>query len=190
MALDTTGKQVKLIEKIEADIHKDAVTDRVDTHTADLTVTCDCSLEEFFYGSSKKVKFARNSVLADGKTKSIDQNASKEIEVKPGMLAGTVLRFRGEGNHDPGRHIGDLVITLCEQPHAKFMRSGNDLVYRHEISLGDALTSEAIEFETIDRELIKYRSESIINPKTTKLFRGKGMPIHTTDPLAPLTGSQ
>ena len=51
VALDETGKQVKMIKKIEADIHKDAVTERVDTHCEDLCITCDCTLEEFFSGS-------------------------------------------------------------------------------------------------------------------------------------------
>jgi DnaJ-class molecular chaperone len=34
--------------------------------------------------------------------------------------------------------------------------------------------------------VIKYRSEQIINPKTMKVFRGKGMPIYSDDPLSPL----
>ena len=51
VALDKDGKQVKFIEKIEADIHKDAITERVDIQTADLCVSCECTLEEFFYGS-------------------------------------------------------------------------------------------------------------------------------------------
>jgi hypothetical protein len=49
-ALDAHGKQVKLIEKIETDVHLNAVTERAETHAADLNISCSCTLEEFFYG--------------------------------------------------------------------------------------------------------------------------------------------
>ena len=66
------------------------------------------------------------------------------------------------------------------------MRNGNDLILRHEIDLFDALLSEGVEIKTLDGETIKFRSEQIITPKTTKVFKGKGMPIYSDDPLAPL----
>lgn len=60
------------------------------------------------------------------------------------------------------------------------------MIYRHEIDLGDALLSEAIELTTIDGEILKYRSEQIITPTSVKVFRGKGMPIYSDDPLSTL----
>ena len=101
VALDETDKQVKLIEKIETDIHKDAVTERAETHAADLNVECQCTLEEFFYGCQKTVSFTRSLVCADGKTEYFAVKSKKEIEVKPGMCDGTVLRFKGEGTETP-----------------------------------------------------------------------------------------
>ena len=59
IALDETGKQVKMIERIESDLHKDAVTARKDTHAADLKINWSCSLLEFFYGSTKLISFNR-----------------------------------------------------------------------------------------------------------------------------------
>ena len=67
-ALDSSGKQVKLVEKIESDFHKDALTARADTHTADLTVDCECTLEEFFFGCQKEVAYTRKCLHADGKS--------------------------------------------------------------------------------------------------------------------------
>lgn len=110
-ALDATGKQVKLIEKIEADIHKDALTERADTHTADLTVDCECTLEEFFFGSQKEIAYTRNCLHADGKSEWIIKS-KRQIEIKPGMKDGTELRFKGEGSQQFGKHVGDLVIRL------------------------------------------------------------------------------
>lgn len=96
--MDGKGKQIKMIEKIAADIHKDAVTERADTHVQDLCITCACTLEEFFFGSQKELTFRRNLVMPDGKTKFYDNKALKVIHVKPGMKEGTVYRFKGEGD--------------------------------------------------------------------------------------------
>lgn len=68
IALDDTGKQVKMIEKIESDLHKDAVTDKSQTHAEDLCISCSCSLKEFFYGSTKTLTFAKVTTLGDGRT--------------------------------------------------------------------------------------------------------------------------
>ena len=184
--MDANDKQVKLIEKIETDIHKDAVTERAQTHAPDLHVECHCTLEEFFYGCQKTVSYNRSLVCADGKTEYFAVKTKKEIVVKPGMCDGTVLRFKGEGTETPTTKQGDLVVTLKQREHPKFVRVGNDLIYRHQINLFDALLSEGVEFETLDGEVIKYRSEQIVGPKTTKVFKGKGMPIYSDNPLSPL----
>ncbi len=97
IALDETGKQVKMIEKIESDLHRDAITERKDTHAPDLKVSCSCTLLEFFYGSTKTLSFSRVITHGDGKTQE-EVSVEKEIEVKPGMKPGTVLRFISEGN--------------------------------------------------------------------------------------------
>ena len=82
--------------------HKDAVTERKDIHAADLQVTWSCTLLEFFYGSTKTIHFkktVRQEDAAAGRAWSETVDVSKEIEIKPGMKPGTVLRFVGEGNH-------------------------------------------------------------------------------------------
>ena len=68
IALDETGKQVKMIERIESDLHKEAVTERVDTHAADLKIVWSCSLLEFYYGSTKVIAFKRTTTQGDGVT--------------------------------------------------------------------------------------------------------------------------
>ena len=111
IALDETGKQVKMIERIESDLHKDAVTERVNTHAPDLKIKCSCTLLEFFYGSTKMLSFSRVTTQGDGMTQK-RVHVEKEIEVKPGMKPGTVLRFVGEGNSPNSRLTGDLVVTI------------------------------------------------------------------------------
>ena len=139
IALDETGKQVKMIERIESDLHREAITERKDTHAADITVACTCTLLEFFYGSTKQIKYMRTVTLGDGQT--MEQvGASLEIEIKPGMKPGQVLRFAGLGDHPKDRLKGDLVVKIEQEEHESIRRVGDNLVYRHKISLVDALT--------------------------------------------------
>lgn len=114
IALDGKGQQIQLVEKIENDIHKDAVTTREETHAPDLEVTCECTLEEFFYGSSKTVEYRKEVLQASGN--SITETANRNIEVKPGMKNGTRLLFVGEGSRPSNQLQGNLVISLVEKP--------------------------------------------------------------------------
>lgn len=91
-----------MIERIESDLHRDAVTDRSDIRADDLKVNWTCTLLEFFYGSTKKIAFHRTVRLDDTENGSYlmkTEEVLKEIEIKPGMKPGTELRFVGEGNH-------------------------------------------------------------------------------------------
>lgn len=66
------------------------------------------------------------------------------------MQDGTVMRFAGQGNHPNNRLVGDLVITIREEKHESIRRMGDNLIYRHKISLADALTITVIDFTTLD----------------------------------------
>ena len=174
-----------MIEKIESDLHRDAITERAETHAADLQIKCSCTLLEFFYGSTKIITFSRKIVQGDGNTEA-NETIEKSIEVKPGMKPGHVLRFVGEGDRRSSCLTGDLVVTIEQEDHDSIRRNGDDLIYRHKISLADALTISVIDFETLDGERIKYRPDEIISPQLQKIFYGKGMPVYSDDPLSPV----
>jgi DnaJ-class molecular chaperone len=88
----------------------------------------------------------------------------KEIQIMPGMRDGTELRFVGWGNDPAIKRAGDLVVILRRAEHKTLEREGDDLIYKHKISLADALTSAPVQFETLDGEIIKYRPDEVINP--------------------------
>ena len=90
-------------------------------HAADLKITCTCTLLEFFYGSAKKLNYRRKVTQGDGQTDS-SESVEKEIEVKPGMQPGTVLRFKGEGDSPANRLTGDLVVTIEQSEHETIRR--------------------------------------------------------------------
>ena len=72
VALDEQGRQVKLLKKIESDLHKDAITERDQLFTKDLQVSCSCTLDEFFVGSTKELKFDGIKLLGDGRSTEIE----------------------------------------------------------------------------------------------------------------------
>lgn len=185
VALDEDGKQVKLINKIESDLHKDAVTERCDTHAKDLEVTTECTLKEFMEGCTKRIMVSRNKTLGDGKTVSFE-TIQKEIDIKPGMRPGHKMRFVGEGHCNPNDKTGDLIVTVGQIDHPSIRRVGDNLIYRHKICLSDALSATAVEFNTLEGEIIKFRPDDIITPEFQKVFEGKGMPIYNDNPLSPL----
>lgn len=162
IALNEKGQQIKLAEKIENDIHKDAITERNATHACNLVVSCECTLEEYFYGSTKTVEFDCERLVPCNK--STFETVVREIEIKPGMKDGTRLHFVGEGNRPTDKLRGDLEIVLSQTPHAKYRREGNNLVYKHDISLLDALTMAPFEFKTLDGKLFKITPDEIISP--------------------------
>lgn len=172
-----------MLEKIESDLHKDAITDRCKIVSADLHVKCECTLEEFFHGSTKEIVYFKERAVAKG---SVKEEAVREIEIKPGMKAGMQMRFPGEGNTLTNMKVGDLVVTIEAAAHSCLRRDGDDLIYRHRICLADALSMAVVEFKTLEGEVIKFRPDQVITPEFTKVLSCKGMPIYNDNPLSPL----
>lgn len=157
----------------------------------DLVLNVQCTLKEFFYGATKRVKYTRQNYKSVGHNETAlqEQNVTrvtKDIFILPGMREGMTLRFPEEGNHTDLKRVGDLVIVLHKAEGEEMARSGNDLIYLHKISLLDALTSAPTQFTTLDGEIIKFAADEVINPNTQKVFKGKGMPVYNENPLSAL----
>lgn len=175
-----------MLNKIESDLHKDAVTDRAQTHEVDLHIDVTCTLKELMTGCSKAFPVYRKLTMGDGMSTYDQMDGQKEIDIKPGMKPGTQLRFVGEGHQPANKKAGDLVVHVNQIEHESIRRVGDDLIYRHKINLKDALTAAAVEFKTLEGEIIKFRPDEIITPEFQKVFEGKGMPIYNDNPLSPL----
>ena len=109
------------------------------------------------------------------------------------MSAGTVLRYKGEGNEQYKLPSTDLVITLVDEKSDENIsevakqtkRRGNDLIYTCKISLKKALNAEPITVKTLDDRIIKVPVDSIVTPRTVIKVDGEGMIIRdeSVDPL-------
>lgn len=49
-----------MVQKIESDLHKNYVTDKSIRET-DLVLNVQCTLKEFFYGATKRIKYTRQT---------------------------------------------------------------------------------------------------------------------------------
>ena len=117
-----------MIEKIESDVHKDAITERNQTHEADLTISCECTLEEFFHGSTKELKFERKRLLGDERTVE-NEIVRKEIEIKPGTQPGSIHRIASKGmSRLRGATRVDLYIHIGIEIPSKLSKKESELL--------------------------------------------------------------
>ena len=124
-----------------------------------IEVTVPTTLQEFYNGCFKTVSFEKQIVSLDGKSISKIQ-ATKEIEIKPGMDVQNSYSFVGEGHQQPGRSPSNLYIYFKYEPTdssspdfkvtQRYTRMKNDLLYRHKISLQDALLCSPVKIPLLD----------------------------------------
>ncbi|GAQ90910.1 DnaJ heat shock family protein [Klebsormidium nitens] len=134
-----------------------------------------CSLEELYTGSTRKMKISRQIADPSGKTMTVDEILT--IEVKPGWKKGTKITFPEKGNEQPGVVPADLVFIIDEKPHPTFKRDGNDLVTTLRISLAQALGDYTISVKTLDGRTLTIPANEVITPTTEKVVPREGMPI-------------
>jgi DnaJ family protein B protein 4 len=134
-----------------------------------------CTLEELYLGTTKKMKITKTLVDPSGKAMPVEKILT--INVKPGWKEGTKITFEKEGDEKPGQEPADIIFILKETPHPRFKRVGNDLHYTATITLKQALTNPVIEVETLDKRKIRIPINEIIKPDTKQIIPNEGMPI-------------
>eukprot|EP00794_Sanderia_malayensis_P011840 gene11840-13070_t len=142
----------------------------------DLLVT----LEELYHGCVKKIKITKQVLNNDGLT---TRNHEKilTIEVKKGWKEGTKVIFANEGDQRPGRIAADIIFRIKDKKHDYFTRdSDNNILYKAKINLRDALCGAVLTVPSLDGHHLHVRLSDVINPNTTKVVTGKGLPLPRT----------
>lgn len=100
------------------------------------------------------------------------------ITVPMGAEDGMQLTLRGEGNAPEGGHgsYGDLFVIIVEEENNKFLRTGDDLRCKIDISIPNALLGCKKNVETIDGKTLSTNIPPCIDDGTEIMFRGYGMP--------------
>ncbi|CAN1240465.1 DnaJ homolog subfamily B member 13 [Linum grandiflorum] len=141
----------------------------------------DCTLEELFYGCTKKVKVTRDVLTDRGyicPKQIVQEEEILSIEVKPGWRKGTKITFEGMGNERPGAEPADVTFVIAEKRHSLFRREGDDLEIAVEIPLVQALTGCDISIPLMSEtgETMNLMIQDVIYPGYKKVIPGQGMP--------------
>lgn len=145
------------------------------------------TLKEFYNGCVKTVNFEKQVLCLDGKSV-VRQNFNKQIVIKPGMEQEQTLSFKGEGHQIPGQPASNLFISFVEvPPHPStedfnvtscYRRNKNDLFFRKEISLQEAINCRPVKIPLLNGRKILLAIDQVITPKTIKKIAGEGMQVY------------
>ncbi|XP_067322549.1 dnaJ homolog subfamily B member 13 isoform X2 [Anolis sagrei] len=93
------------------------------------------SLEDLFYGCTKKIKISRRVMNEDGHASTI-KDKILTIDVQPGWKQGTRITFPQEGDQGPNIIPADIIFIVKEKIHPRFKRDEDNLIYVAKIPLG------------------------------------------------------
>jgi len=132
------------------------------------------TLEDLYTGAKKKMKINRKKF--DAKGQRTKEEKILEMDIKPGLKAGSKIKFSGVGDETDGGSQ-DLHFIVTEKPHKDFKREGDDLRTIIELDLKEALTGWERRVKTIDGREVPVRGGGPTQPGSIQTFPGQGMPI-------------
>merc|ERR1719342_1093665 len=99
-----------------------------------------------------------------------------EIELDKGCPSDFRKVFYGEGDHEPGKEPGDIVIQLEEKEHSTFQRHGKDLTLKLDINVSEALCGMKRTLKTlVGRNIVLTTAPGeIIKQAAIKMIKGEG----------------
>ncbi|EXJ81181.1 DnaJ like subfamily B member 4 [Capronia epimyces CBS 606.96] len=131
------------------------------------------SLEDLYKGTHKKMKIKRKTFNSQGQRTTEDKIL--EMDIKPGLKAGSKIKFSGVGDQEEGGSQ-DLHFIVAEKPHATLVRDGDNLKTMVELDLKEALTGWQRTVTTIDGKQLKVSGAGPTQPGYEERFPGLGMP--------------
>jgi DnaJ family protein B protein 4 len=130
------------------------------------------TLEDIFKGAHKKMKIKRKTFNASGQRTTEDKIL--EMDIKPGLKAGSKIKFSGVGDQEEGG-TQDLHFIVVEKPHPTLTRDGDDLRTTIELDLKEALTGWKRTVTTIDGKQLNVSGSGPTQPGYEERFPGLGM---------------
>jgi molecular chaperone DnaJ len=100
-----------------------------------------------------------------------------EVDIPAGIHDGQRIRLSGEGHAGAlGGRAGDVYVGVRVRPDERFVRDGNDVVSRVDLTIVEAALGASVEVETLDGP-VQVEFEPGTQPGETKTLRGRGMPV-------------
>ena len=131
------------------------------------------TLAEVYNGAVKTVGYTRKLLKEDGTT--MDEAVETELYVKPGSEEGLIETLEGQG--DQGVHVlpGDVEIMLVVLPDPLWSREGDNLLYKHTMSLKEALCGKVVPVPTFDGRELAVPATQIVAPGDSLTVPGEGI---------------
>ncbi len=116
-------------------------------------------------------------VICKGEGRKFQTNLVK-FSVHPGIISGTRLRMRGQGEapNSFSGSPGDLFIEIDVEPHPWFERDGPDLLMALPLSFADLLLGTIVEISHLDSEPLRIKVPPGSRPGETISILGRGLP--------------
>jgi molecular chaperone DnaJ len=100
------------------------------------------------------------------------------VKVPAGVDGNAQIRISGEGEAGPrGGPNGNLYVALDIQPHAHFLREGNDILYELKLNVAQAALGDEVEVPVVDGTNEPLRIPAGTQTGQTFRIRGKGVPF-------------
>jgi DnaJ family protein A protein 2 len=111
------------------------------------------------------------------------QRSEVEVEVEPGARHKTKVVLAGKGDEVAGEggRTGDVIVTIHQCEHDRFVRKGDDLVLQSKLSLRESLCGCAVEIEHLDGRRLLWKSApgQVIEHGLVQCIEGEGFPQTT-----------
>jgi DnaJ-related protein SCJ1 len=98
--------------------------------------------------------------------------------IEKGMPEGHKIVYRSAWEEVPETNPGDLTFILKTVPHPVFVRNGNDLNMKMEISLMESLLGFSKQFTHLDNRIVTVTREEVTIPGQVIMVKDEGMPHH------------
>lgn len=134
-------------------------------------------LNEVYNGCIKLMHVMRQEFVDADEKRTEQKRKTLTLNVPPGVTAGTSFCFKEEGDRGPTKIPSDIIFMVQDKPHQYFKRiNQHDLVYRHDISLCQALTGFKFTIESLDNRKLTISVSDVVTPGYTKIIPGEGLP--------------
>lgn len=100
-----------------------------------------------------------------------------KVDVPAGIGHGQRLRLTGEGGAgSQGGRAGDLYVLITVEPDEHFVREGDDLVYRLDVTMIEAALGSTVHIPALDGSF-DMEVPAGTQPGDVKVYRGRGVPV-------------
>lgn len=125
------------------------------------------------HGKGQIIKTPCPACKGTGKIKKVRKIS---VKVPKGADNGIRLKIRGEGEEgSPGAPSGDLYVVIHVEPHDKFQRVGNDILYEQPIPFSMAALGGNVMVPTLHGK-VKMSIKAGTQTHSILRLKGKGMP--------------